>query len=291
MSVTATAVDPNCALVGGNTSPFTLFTANTVTGVVASAVLSAAMTSWLTAKLQKLIAVAGSGPVTAGASGYLASLFTLGDVTLTAPAIAYNQVGNVCSVDVTPNASPYVMVFALQFSMSPTAQLDQVSGAGGGTTPPLASNGVSGLVSGTGAPQSFGPGPFRFPAGLSIGDSIGGTGGTLSSFGELEVAQYPGYGIDAPSTDSTGTPGDVANVDTIRGRATIPAGQDHVTFTGMTAWGATSQCIPVLESDDATAKSLIVTGVPNSGGTFTVKSNANATADCNFSWFIFGLIQ
>lgn len=278
MTVAATQVDPNCALVGGNTSPFTLFAANTVTGVVASAVLSAAMTSWLSNKLAKLIAAAGTGPVTAGASGYLASLFTLGDVTLTAPALAYNQVGNVCSVVVTPNASPYVMVFALQFSESPTASLDQVSGAGGGgSSPPLASNGVSGLVSGTGAPQTFGPGDYTFAGNVNVGVTIAAG---LGAFAALQSSGVASLGaLVLPMTDLPAGGGDAGTNQ--GGNAGVASGNTSVTIlvTGMTP------AFRVFITPSQIASDVAKWDVTEGVGSFTVDIDAAPAADWFFNWF------
>ncbi len=127
--------------------------------------------------------------------------------------------------------------------------------------------------------------------GLGGGSTFGDiTVDTVTINEELVVGQVAGYGIEALSTDTTATPGNVDGVTTMRGRSAIKIGEGSVVFTSMSVMGATSQVIPVLESSDATVKSLRV--VSSGPGTFTVEScQGNAAADCIFSWVIFGSTQ
>ena len=82
-------------------------------------------------------------------------------------------------------------------------------------------------------------------------------------------------------TDSTSTPGSVT-INTIRGRATITAGTSTITITNNKCL-STSSVFVTVSSNDATA---ILKNVTNTTGSFTIRLNANCTANTNVDFFI-----
>jgi hypothetical protein len=82
-------------------------------------------------------------------------------------------------------------------------------------------------------------------------------------------------------TDSTSTPGSVT-INTIRGRSTIPAGNSSITITNNKCL-STSSVFVNISSNDATA---ILKNVTNTTGSFTIRLNANCTANTNVDFFI-----
>ena len=82
-------------------------------------------------------------------------------------------------------------------------------------------------------------------------------------------------------TDSTSTPGSVT-INTIRGRSTIPAGTSSITITNNKCL-STSSVFVTVSSNDATA---ILKNVTNTTGSFTIRLNANCTANTNVDFFI-----
>ena len=82
-------------------------------------------------------------------------------------------------------------------------------------------------------------------------------------------------------TDSTSTPGSVT-INSIRGKATILAGTSSITITNNKCL-STSSVFVTVSSNDATA---ILKNVTNTTGSFTIRLNANCTANTNVDFFI-----
>lgn len=258
--INAVQIDPNSAVITidtGADGDFDMFIFNPVTGVVTSTYVPANMAAWVQTKLQKLIAISPTvaAAVAAFPQGFMSSLFTLGNTSLTAPTISIVAVGSGrFGVNVTGYSDGDALILALQHSISPSASLDQVSGAGGG-----------------------GGGPFLPLSGGTVSGPVVFDG--LTTIFEAQLPQ--GFFVPTNSYDNTtGTPGD-AEFSFFLGRSAIALGQQTCLMSGILP--ANSFVIPWLESADATLTSI---SAQPSVDSFLVTGNAPASADCNFGWMI-----
>jgi hypothetical protein len=107
---------------------------------------------------------------------------------------------------------------------------------------------------------------------------------TMTSTIQIEGPTGSISGIKVFSTDfadSISTPGSVT-INTIRGRCTIPAGTSSITITNDKCL-STSSIFVTVSSNDATA---LLKNVTNTTGSFTIRLNANCTANTNVDFFI-----
>lgn len=265
MPVSVVQVDNNSAVLSVTSlTSFNLFTSDLVTGQTASLYLPAQMMNWLAQKLQKLISKIPA-LVLAQPAGFLASLYTLGDSSLAgSPTIAVNVVGSMATVIVSGYTPPANFIFTVPHSISPTVALDQSSGGGG--TIPDASATVAGKVNLVA--QTLGAGVKNFQS-ISVDENCAVTG--VLSGSELR------YSFDEPkfgdATGGSAAPGKPLLL------VVIASGTNTVTILMPGGISAADFVFAQPLAIDATVSKW---STETADGSFTLTTDANATADMHF---------